>query len=175
MTYIVGARRGDVAAIYADTQLTSTENGIPPVYGGIKCGVMFPGCIYGVSGDWHAALGFIYDVQRAVEYLDNPAERWTVFEQVCTHRIDTHSSYQLLLSSRHLGRPRFYLFQSERNRLVEGHRDLYTLGSGTNLYNATVENFFENAYRNFNIGYPTVTDFEYPYFLGAVLHESDST
>src|ERR1039457_5157422 len=114
MSYILGVRRFGVAAVVADSflgrgPLTDRRHD----FTSHKNGLLFPGCIYGISGAWDAACKFIARVQGHATG-STLAERWRSLER--TVRIydfpSVASAFQILFSSRHRIQPKFYVLNS---------------------------------------------------------------
>lgn len=142
MTYVLGLRRRGVAAIFTDSLLCDDRNE-PSSYASLKGGILFPGCIFGASGDWcgtDAALQFVVTAQEAARNVHNIQEAWELFEKVCRLFKTGDRKFEVLLSSRHLGEPSFFLYTSDGKRLIAGEQDVYMLGSGKQLYEAELSN-----------------------------------
>ena len=95
MTYVLGVRRGDVASIHSDSQLTQLTGEIG--YESVKNGILFPGCIFGLAGDWEPGLRFIETVRRAVEHLEILADKWSMFGRVCAAYDAGQSEFDVLV------------------------------------------------------------------------------
>lgn len=164
MTYVVGVRKGDVDSIHADSQLSA--NGKLFDVASLKCGILFPGCIFGLAGDFEDGLCFVELSRRAVMHLPTMSEQWSMFEQVCFAYNPGDSLFQMLLSTRVNGHPSFYLYRSEKRGLIVASGDFYTLGSGGPLYEKRVSRFVTHDFRDM----APAADF--PYHLHALLNES---
>lgn len=135
MTYVVGIKRFGAAAIITDSLLTSPA--YPPDLASIKSGLLFPGCIYGISGNWQRAWQCIHAI-RAGCTQETTRERFKGLTRLIARYpfpLGNHNAFEILLSSRHTGSPDFYLLQSDTGHVHPVIGDLFTLGSGGHLLN----------------------------------------
>jgi hypothetical protein len=169
MTYVVGVRQGDVASIHADSLLSVDDQ--PDTIASLKNGVLFAGCIFGVAGDWEPAGRFLFKVREAVRYLEDVAEKWAMFEQVCSAYNPGAAEFELLLSSR-IGhdRPTFFHFSSWTRRLQAASGDFYALGRGKGLYSQRVEHFASKVLQKMAMIAVPENQFAYP--LSGVLRQT---
>jgi hypothetical protein len=135
VTYVVGIKRCGAAAIITDSLLTSAA--YPPDIASIKSGVLFPGCIYGICGNWQTAWQCIRAI-RAGCTQETTRERFEELARLIARYpfpLGNYNAFEILLSSRHTGAPDFYLIQSETGHMHPVVGDLFTLGSGRQLLN----------------------------------------
>lgn len=150
MTYIIGFRQPGLNAILADTLATCTHNGVVEHReGDLKLGLLFPGCVYGSIGSSGAATSFI---RRFKESIYKDTDRISGFwQQLCafikqypfpSRRVD---HFQLLLSHRGLGDPRFAKLDSFSG-LEEGEIPhsyfMLAYGSGCEILNDDLTNIY---------------------------------
>jgi hypothetical protein len=103
--------------------------------------------------------------------LDEVAEKWAMFEQVCSAYNQGAAEFELLLSSR-IGhdRPTFFHFSSRTRRLQAASGDFYALGRGKGLYSQRVEHFAGKVLQKMAMVAVPENQFAYP--LSGVLRQT---
>lgn len=136
MTYVVGIKRLGTAAIITDSLLTSAAH--PPRIDSIKSGVLFPGCIFGICGNWGRAWECLLSLRaRCTENtLEARFEELARLVYFYNFPRGDHNAFEILLSSRHAGTPEFYLLSSSTERMHPVRGDFIALGSGRQLLDA---------------------------------------
>lgn len=169
MTYVLGVRRRNLAAIFSDSLLS--VSGSPWHVGALKNGVLFDGCIFGAAADdWDAAAAFVSLAHKACRDASTLQERWEVFEKVCLFHNISGGPFELLLSTRCFGEPAFFHYYSVNKLLRRGESDFYALGSGVSTYEDLMTRFDRDVLTSQQVAFaPGET---WPYRLSAVLHET---
>ena len=131
MTYVVGVKRLGVSAIITDSFLVTGGAELSPA--SIKSGVLFPGCIFGISGNWRRAWDCIQDLRKRCTQPTLTQRFETLGQRIYFYPFapGADEQFEILLSLR--GRPpSFFVIDScaERVRPVIG--DVCTFGSGKN-------------------------------------------
>lgn len=146
LTYVVGFRQPGLNAIIADVRMTLDDHTLDDPDMAVKTGVFFPGCLYGVVGNATEASQFISEVRESLNVEMQSAALWDLFERIAdgfSPTRDKKRRFRLLLSSRLLGQPTFYEFDSFHglSRLpTTKDYQVYTRGSGKRLLDGYVLN-----------------------------------
>lgn len=132
MTYIAGINSYGASAIICDTRITYGQSGYAS-NDALKSGKLFPGCVYGGSGDFEEIRKFIVYVRRSQAERDTLSGFWDSFCQlVSTYPFSTVNPFELVLASRHSGQSMLYVFDS-RDRSIKEAGDIVTIGSGKTI------------------------------------------
>ena len=174
MTYIVGINLFGRSAIIADTCRTiSYRDGrieIMELEGSIKSGQLFPngGCIYGLSGSIPPATEFIGNVKRHLSAMgaDTPlAPVWDEFRKfVGRYEFAENAQFQLLLSTRHSGKPQLFILDSKSREINERSEEIVTLGSGKAVLDAHIFEIHLQRRDAFSEIFKEFAPLIYPYF-----------
>jgi hypothetical protein len=144
MTYVTGISQFNINAIICDTYVSwwrdnRKERG--ENIGFLKSGLLFPGCIYGISGSIKNARAFIINCRLHLTGRHTLPDFWEMFleffHSYCSST-NKNSDFQLLLSSRNHGIPQFYVLDSKKSA-VEPCDKLVSLGSGKPLLDQHVQ------------------------------------
>lgn len=134
MTYILGLNYLGINSIISDARVTS---GSGEGYNtSLKTGLLFPGCMFGRAGNVAASRDFILAVKGALPTSDTLPSLWKQFEEFITFydmpRAETNAGgrFQVLLSSRCMGKPELYLLDSFNRKLSPVKGDWVSVGSG---------------------------------------------
>lgn len=134
MTYIVALQLQGFNAIIAD-QRASSLNGASK--NALKTGALFEGCIFGRINDEYESARFVKAFSKHIEKDANTegAHIWEcleAFAEQFSYCDDENRAFSLLLSSRHSGRPQFYILHSRRgiSPLPASKIEITTFGSG---------------------------------------------
>jgi hypothetical protein len=143
MTYIVGINQFDINAIICDTHVSwwRLNQKVKGENVGLKSGLLFPGCIYGISGSLAHARTFIINCKLYLtgQYtLPDFWERFLEFIRSYQFPITKDSYFQLLLSSRNHGTPKFYVLDSKKS-VIEPRGRFTSLGSGKPILDQYVQ------------------------------------
>lgn len=117
MTYIVGFKQPGINVIISDSRVSwKGDYGREGRNDAMKTGMLFPGCIFGRIGDTAKSKVFIDSFRESVKgEKDTIAGLWQRFEKfVETYPFSTNPNdqFQLLLSQRAYGEPRFHCLDS---------------------------------------------------------------
>lgn len=166
MTYIVGLKKQGVTAIICDVIATFENKDLGQV---LKNGILFPGCIYGASGNSLDIAHFI-DFCRAAfpDKVKDYLQAWSEFEKVVS-LYDEYKTrdFEFILSSRHSGKPALYTLSSQKeSHLQTITDDFISIGSGKKYLDKGLEEFHAELQRTPTISteVPSVF-FPYPYCL----------
>lgn len=176
MTYIVGIQQLGINTIICDTRVTWWRSNAK--VGGentsLKSGVLFPGCLYAITGDLEQAGSFIKEYKQRIEGTYNTLEGlWSDFAQFAEkYSSKGRNRFLLLLSSRTKGKPEFFIFDS-RSRNLAAVEKLITLGSGKELLDQRVSKWFSSREKAINdtIVSNKLPPFTFPYFYCLWLNE----
>jgi len=178
MTYIVGVSQSGTNAIISDTHVTwwSAKTKAKSANTGLKSGLLFPGCIYGVSGASGEARRFIIGCKQYLTGRYTLKQFWERFlnytENYCFNK-DRCSSFEILLSSRNLGSPQFYILCSTTGVIVP-QKGLVTLGTGKYILDSYLERLVEqnvNIIDNMINVEKKLPNFTFPYLYCMWLNE----
>jgi hypothetical protein len=117
MTYVVGFKQPGINAIISDVRVSwqGTE-GWQGENTALKTGVLFPGCIFGRVGSAYHSRKFITRFKESIKRREIcPLDLWHKFQQfVESYQFPkgNNDKFQLLLSTRSSGEPRFHLLDS---------------------------------------------------------------
>jgi hypothetical protein len=149
MTYIVGFGQPGMNAILADTRVSwSMPDGtVEGRDGDVKIGLLFRGCIYGALGSEAGGRQFLKAFKESIHgQADTIAGFWNRFERFSgeyPYREDQH--FQLLLSQRGTGMPRFAFLDSRLGldqAVVPHDHYLLAFGSGREVLNETLQGVY---------------------------------
>jgi hypothetical protein len=115
MTYIVAFGRPGINAIIADTRVSwRSDTGVLDGQDtALKIGILFPGCIHGASGSQLSARWFIRSFKESIYGVtDTILGHWQRFERFIASYPFPVQQFQLMLSHRGLGIPRFAVLDS---------------------------------------------------------------
>src|SRR5690348_8280095 len=135
MTYVVAARRFGRMAFVADSRLSKPDASERTTAGGRKTGILFPGCIYGISGDIRRGGDCLRILESAA--AGSPASSWrNLVSRVERYPFVINSEaehFDILLSTRHEGSPQLFHLSSVTEKLTPVAADVYSIGSGVHL------------------------------------------
>jgi tetratricopeptide (TPR) repeat protein len=181
VTYVIGFREFGVNSIVSDARISHDGFGTNTA---LKTGQLFPGCIFGRSGNEETGRQFILAartyVQPSVDSCeDNSAEQyWTRFQEFVSFydfpggaESDTRG-FKMLLSTRSSGNPELYLLDSSDRVLAPVSDRWISIGSGKALLDPLVEHDYLSRVEEIaryleESGIP----WSYPYFLCLWLSE----
>lgn len=178
MTYVVGIQQLGVNAVICDTRVTWWRSGkrVEGANISLKSGVLFPGCLYAVTGDLEQAGKFIKEYKQRIEGTYNTLQGlWSDFIEFAQNYSPVSQGkncFHLLLSSRCNGKPEFFIFDSESSSLTNSEK-LVTLGSGKDLLDKRVFKWFGSREKAINdmIVHNGLPPFTFPYFYCLWLNE----
>jgi hypothetical protein len=139
MTILIALHRRGVSAIFSDTAVSRRgANGRPEVCQewAMKSGVLFPGCIYGVSGSQEGAKRFFDSVVPVIERTQGVENRWTQLQTLALRaNTSPEHHFTMVLATRHERGSNIYFFDSNQDALgiQRATDDLYLDGSGAPL------------------------------------------
>lgn len=145
MTYIVGINKKEYnfSAIISDIMVTYKypDGRVIRENTALKTGLLFKGCIYGVSGDADAAYSFLLRFKQRVNKrndFDKNFEEFNSYIDDCKRtRCFERADFRILLSIRDPN-PRFYIFNSKESCLQGCDRAVVTLDSGKRILDSIV-------------------------------------
>ena len=113
LTYIVAIKFSDGVVIAGDTRvsgLTADHNYV------CKIGILFPGCVYGISGNANEAATMLSSIKEAIPTGRDVSYKWDLFQMIALGYIeqsnDHEKSFSLLLSTTAHGNPQVWIFDS---------------------------------------------------------------
>lgn len=144
MTYIVGIKNYGASCIICDTQITYGQNVINASFDALKSGKLFPGCLYGATGDFNEFRKFIIAMRNNQSMENTLSGFWDGLNNfVSKYNFSKSHHFQLLLASRHSGSSNLYLLDSKETSITNaGH--FITLGSGKNLLDDKLQEIYKN-------------------------------
>jgi hypothetical protein len=180
MTYILTHNQNGSTAIFADSMLTGKplDSDDPVRDFGVKNGIVIPGCIYGLSGDFHEATRFVLLCREKAGDCTDPTINFETIQRTAKSgfTVSPGCSFKMALSSRHSGNPQHYRLDSRTMQITEVH-DTFELGSGTPALNpvsvaALSTMVSPAAIELLADGSSTVTVDDWPYLLCFFLHQN---
>lgn len=141
MTYLVGLRYESTSAILCDSVVSSGSgrgNILSDTY--LKSGLLAPGIIYAYCGMVIPAQRFVIAAKDFLTGRPISDDFWKPFMAFASHYLATSAkteTFQLLLSERSTGTPRFHIFDSSQG-FTEDIEPPITLGSGKALLDDVV-------------------------------------
>lgn len=139
MTYIVGWKFHNGAVIVSDSRISGSVN---HNYA-LKTGILFPGCIVGMSGNVRAGSNFLKTVKKYVSPTNSVEENWSLFMKIAAAYAYPHGSdreFKLLIATRALGAPTLWIVDSKIGLdWIPEDRNPATLGSGKEILDGYVE------------------------------------
>ena len=121
---------------------------------GLKTGVLFPGCIYGVCGAEQPSREFIRSFKEVIRSLPmiDPPSAWQAFTEHSTNynydRSHPNSRFTMLLSERSTGQPIFYVLDSSNGCIAPKPKsspdeiEALPFGSGADIMQRTFHTEF---------------------------------
>lgn len=168
MTYVCGYSWKGTNFIICDTRLTvPTRNRNEPFLDiVVKSGELFPGCIYGRSGDVKNSLEFLKYARKRTEFIPNVSEKWDSFcDFVKDYPYPKNGRFSLIISSRITGKPVFYILDS-----IEGFSPcseiMVSIGSGKTLLDPIVKQEI-NKFESFVNRSRDNSDTDFPPYISA--------
>ncbi|WP_298444721.1 hypothetical protein [uncultured Ferrimonas sp.] len=121
MTLLVAFKQPGLNCIISDMRVTYNHLG-EGRNSALKTGILFPGCIYGITGAAEPSRRFIRALKEFVHANKGASvlKMWSLFEQfVLSYEFDTdpNSRFDLVLSERSTGKPRFVYLESSTSKL----------------------------------------------------------
>jgi hypothetical protein len=142
MTYIVGINQNEITSIICDSRLTFGTSGFDGQNTTLKSGLFFPGCVYGAAGNADSIRDFIISCKEELTGRYELTEFWDMLISfISKYSFPKENNFQLILSSRHSGKPTLYLFDSKTKNIVECE-DFVSIGSGKVI----LDDEFKNIY-----------------------------
>lgn len=145
MTYILGLKNFGITSIICDTRVTLDESRDIGENTALKSGFLFPGCIYGASGNVDELRKFVILCKEQLTKTDTLPNLWEKFLNIVKEYPFSNSKseqFQLLLSSRCLGEPSFYILDSAKGRVTDCESPV-TIGSGRLLLDEHLNNLYK--------------------------------
>ena len=178
MTYIVGIQEFGINAVICDTRVTwwRSNKKVGGANVSLKSGILFPGCLYAITGDKYEAGKFIKAFKQEIEGTRNTLQGlWNDFNKfykVYFSKTGKKADFSLLLSSRCEGQPQFYLMDTE-NGIQAYDESSITLGSGKQVLDHTFLKLFQSRRSAINkiIAKGDLPQFTFPYFYCLWLNE----
>ena len=129
MTYILGLKYKGFTSIISDSRISSPNCASNS---GLKVGILFPGCIYGISGSSQSGRQFIQDARLVVGHTQDVQENWDRFmNHASKYSSPPSTPFKVLLSSRATGTPILYVFDSLSGlKQVVVDEGWFSIGSG---------------------------------------------
>jgi hypothetical protein len=147
MTYVVGIKRFNTTAILVDSNFSTVDaNGNlrpneNPEEALMKNGVLYPGCIYGYSGNVIRAEQCIQKLRINVATAVGLQAKWEALERTVylyQFPVGDREQFDLVLSSRHTGTPELFVINSTTEQLHRVEDGICALGSGKKIMDQMV-------------------------------------
>lgn len=154
MTYVIGISHRGVNSILADQRTTyciaGEEEGKNSA---VKTGLLFPGCIFGATGDTLAFNNFLLTAKYRCSLTDNPSVNWEEFLKFVEwyHPLNSKDKDFQLLFSRSEGATLQWFIYDSINGLTEDNRSILTLGSGKGKLDTYIDQYFDIFVRQMDI------------------------
>jgi hypothetical protein len=190
VTYVIGIKRFNTTAILVDSNFSTVDadgNLRPndnPEEALMKNGVLYPGCIYGYSGNVIRAEQCIEKIRINVANAVGLQAKWEALERtVYLYQFPAgeRQQFDLVLSSRHTGTPELFVIDSTTEQLHRVEDDICALGSGKKIMDQMVaplcatqlspDRLIANEARDALHG-GTFSRLDYPYLLSFFFHQS---
>jgi hypothetical protein len=150
LTYLIGWRVGRRNIIFSDTRVTGR---ISHNYTS-KIGILFPGCIYGISGSAYDAVTFLTTVQETVGNSNSVDQNWTYLKTIAgsySFPIDPDRHFKILCSNRATGRPEFWIIDSRESvKQVDSQYDFVALGSSRDQLDDFAKRLIKSVTKGFS-------------------------
>ena len=144
MTYVVGIKNGPITVTICDSRVTFDDKRREGLNYALKNGKLFPGCTYAAVGSAETMRLFVAKCKSKLNFDKHTSELWHDFLELAQNeQFDKKKTFKLLLSSRHTGEPKFYIFDSKDSSITE-EGNFVTLGSGSLLLDGFVEKLYES-------------------------------
>lgn len=176
MTFIATINRCGSTAIFADSMLT--VGGVDVDFRSIKNGILLPGSIYGVSGDYDEAMRFVLRCREEADGNRDAAENWSVINRVVDGLFTPKPNREFFidLSTRHSGKIEHYSFDGRHPKL-ESMPTCFGRGSGGVVLNALVETIIntmlsEDKIEQFSKSNAGFSVQDWPYMMAFWLHQN---
>lgn len=147
MTYLVGLRYESVSAILCDS--VSSDQSSREVLSDtiLKSGSIAPGIIYAYCGMIYPAQRFIIAAKDFLTGRPISDDFWQPFLDFANHYVSHNTNkdeFQLLISERSAGKPRFHVFDSNEGFIKEDATPPVTLGTGKPLLDDVVNGIWQS-------------------------------
>jgi hypothetical protein len=146
MTYILGIQKPDqgFSALISDLMVTKIDRVTGAVTKDttvLKTGSLFPGCIYGLSGNATSGKNFILNIRQLTDKTKSIQANWELLQQHIKHAkyYVEQGDFSVLMSCRASGVPKLYLYKSNENCISEINEELVSIGNGKNLLDKIIE------------------------------------
>lgn len=170
MTYVIGLESHGMTSIISDARVT--RKGQSKSWGEnvvLKTGLLFPGCIFGRVGNAKESKEFILKTKYSLTPTNTVEGFWHEFERIVdgyNFPKSNDAGFKLLLSTRHSGKPEFYLLDS-RDGLSRLDKSLVTFGSGKAILDDLIQRDYAMRIREITeaLSGPSFQDELPPYLL----------
>jgi len=149
MTYIVGINKKEYefVTVISDIMVTKRypDGSIVRENTALKTGLLFKGCLYGLSGDADAGQDFLLGFKQKVNKTNSIGENVEEFkEYIRSAEWKKGKGFEILFAIRNPS-PDLYLLDSNNPELVLCKESLVTLGSGRRHFRNMVSNMKKHA------------------------------
>jgi hypothetical protein len=153
VTLLIGWKQPGMNVIFADARMTRRRNGaeVSGENHSLKTGLLFPGCIFGRTGHVAASARFIAEWHRETpDKTGRPEELWALFCEFAAGYAfpelpEMH--FQLLLSHRAAGAPKFALLDSETGlTALEEEHPVAAIAYGSGAQVEAIQDAFKRVF-----------------------------
>ena len=173
VTYIVGLRYESVSAILCDSVSSNRSREVLSDTI-LKSGQIAPGIIYAYCGMIYPAQRFIIEAKDFLTGLPISDDFWQPFFDFANHHVSHNTKkdeFQLLLSERSTGKPRFHVFDSNKGFIKEDAKPPVTLGTGKALLDDVVNGIWKSKLHEDYCRQGSLAPEHFPYAFSLFLME----
>jgi len=138
LTYILGQKLGNAAVIVSDTRVSGSVSHNRA----LKTGILFPGCIVGMSGSVQEGSNFLNAIKAGISYSNSIEENWRLLTTITTAYSFPPSpdqGFTLLLATRASGSPTFWVVDSKTGLHEIPPGRIVSMGSGRKILDGFID------------------------------------
>jgi hypothetical protein len=107
----------------------------------LKTGLLFEGCIYGVSGNANLAKKFTTGFKELVNKSKSMEYNWNLLQHYSKAEFADQSGepFKVMLSCRVSGAPQLFLYDSAEGNISKIDDEVYSIGSGKKILDDIIE------------------------------------
>lgn len=142
MPYLIGIqnKKQRFSTLISDFQWSKTDPSLFESKHSISTGLLFRGCIFGVTGNLKEAKLFLTRFWNGSHRFSlSLSENWEMFKEYSAqYKTYSDEGFSMILSIRITGLPQLYLYTSKDQSFTEVQDSIITLGSGKILLDSLV-------------------------------------